>query len=141
MSLFGFVGKIFEPAAKLIDDLHTSVEEKLQLKSAMLETQTKFLSKTLDLEAQILAAKSSIILAEIKSESWITRNWRPMVMLAFAASTMAYWFGLTPDGMDKEVILSMFNLVKIGLGGYIASRGAEKVIPKVIEALKQKEKT
>jgi len=140
MGLFGFVSKIFEPAAKLVDDLHTSVEEKLQLKAMMMETQTKFLSKTLDLEAQILAAKSSIILAEIKSESWITRNWRPIVMLSLAGSTLAYWFGLTPGGIDKEIVLSMFNLVKIGIGGYIVSRGAEKVVPKVIEAMKKAEK-
>ena len=142
MSLASFVSGIFKPAADLIDNLHTSVEEKLALKAQILGIQTSFLSKTLDLEAQILAAKSSIILAEIKSESWITRNWRPIVMLSLMASVMAFWFGLTPETemLTEAVILTMFGLVKIGLGGYIASRGAEKVIPKVVEALKAREK-
>ena len=69
MGLASFVSGIFEPAAKLIDNLHTSVEEKLTLKAQILGIQTSFLSKTLDLEKEILTAKSSIILAEIKSES------------------------------------------------------------------------
>ena len=141
MSLASFVSGIFKPAADLIDNLHTSVEEKLALKAQMLGVQTAFLSKTLALEAEILQAKSSILLAEIKSDSWVTRNWRPIVMLSLAGSTLAYWFGLTPDGIDNEIVLSMFNLVKIGIGGYIASRGAEKVIPKIVEALKARENT
>lgn len=139
MSLASFVTGIFKPAAELIDNLHTSAEEKLILKAEILGIQTTFMSKTLELEAKILAAKSSIVLAEIKSDSWITRNWRPIVMLSLAGSTLAYWFGLTPDGIDTEIVLSMFGLVKIGIGGYIASRGAEKVIPQVIEAMKKRE--
>lgn len=143
MGLLSFVSGIIKPASALIDNLHTSEEEKLVLKAELLGIQTSFLGKTLELEQAILAAKSSIILAEIKSESWITRNWRPLVMLAMAASVMAFWFGLTPDSprLTEPVILTMFSLVKIGIGGYIASRGAEKIVGPVLKVMKQREKT
>jgi len=140
MSITSFVSGIFKPAAELIDNLHTSAEEKLALKASMLSVQTEFLSKALDLEKAALEAKTSIIVAEAKSGSWITRSWRPIVMLALTASVLAYWFGLTPEGISENIVLSMFGLVKIGVGGYIASRGAEKVVPKVIEAMKKAEK-
>jgi hypothetical protein len=35
----------------------------------------------------------------------------------------------------------MYSLVQIGVGGYIASRGVEKVAPGIIEAFKKKERT
>ena len=36
MNILSFIGEIFKPAAKLIDDLHTSDEEKLTLKINLL---------------------------------------------------------------------------------------------------------
>lgn len=141
MSIASFVSGLIKPAADLIDNLHTSVEEKLALKAQIMGIEASVLSKVLDLESQILAAKTSIIVAEVKSESALTRNWRPMTMLAFVVSIMAYWFGLTPDDVPEAAVLEMFALVKIGLGGYVVGRSAEKVIPKVVEALKKREKT
>lgn len=141
MSLASFVSGIFKPAAELIDNLHTSVEEKLVLKAQILGIETSFLTKVLGLESEILAAKTSIIVAEVKSESWITRNWRPMTMLAMVAMVGAHMLGLTPDSVTEATVMELFSLVKIGLGGYVVGRSAEKVIPKVIEALKQREKT
>jgi len=147
MSILSFIGQIFEPAAKLIDDLHTSAEEKLALKAKLLEIQAGVLSESLELEKTALEAKASIIIQEAKSDSWLTRSWRPLVMLSLAGSVLAYWFGFTPTdpstGLSTipiEIINRMYSLVQIGVGGYIASRGAEKVIPKVVAALKAKEK-
>ena len=37
--------------------------------------------------------------------------------------------------------MSAFNLVKIGVGGYIVSRGVEKVVPATVKALKKKDET
>lgn len=141
MNILGLIGKIFKPATELIDNLHTSEEEKLQQKAVLLQLQTDFLVEGLAYEKAQMQAKADIITAEAKSESWITRNWRPMTMLAFVAATMAYWFGLTPDDLPPEAVGDMFTLVQIGIGGYIASRGVEKVIPGAIQAFKAKEET
>lgn len=141
MSLLSLVKDIFKPAAELIDAVHTSTAEKLDAKAKMLAIQAEFLSYALDFETKALEAKMSIILAETKSESWITRNWRPVTMLAFVGAVLGYWFGLTPDSVSEEAVLAMFSLVKIGLGGYVVGRSVEKVVPGIIKALKAKEKT
>jgi len=126
MNILDFVGAIFEPAVKLIDDLHTSGEEKLAMKAKMLEIQAGILSKASEYEKQLLEAQSSIVMAEVKSDSWVTANWRPVTMLTFVAAIMAYWFGLTPDTLTQSAVDSMFTLVQIGIGGYVVGRSAEK---------------
>ena len=141
MNLFQLIGSIFKPAAELIDNLHTSVEEKLQQKAIMLNTQVELLEYALNYEQEQLKAKTEIIVAEAKSESWVTRNWRPVTMLSFVAAILGYWFGLTPDTLTPEAVDSMFTLVQIGLGGYVVGRSAEKVIPSIVKSLKAREDT
>ena len=45
--------------------------------------------------------------------------------------------------MDVEALAMvpdrLWTLISIGIGGYITSRGAEKIIPDVVGALKKKE--
>ena len=141
MSILNFIGDIFGPAAKLVDDLHTSGEEKIALKAKLLEIQTGVIIRSIELEKTALEAKTSIIVAEAKSGGWLTRSWRPMTMLALVASVLGYWFGLTPPGIPEAIVERMFSLVQLGVGGYIASRGAEKIVPKIVEVMKQKEQT
>ena len=141
MNVLNLIGQIFKPATELIDNLHTSEEEKLQQKAVLLQLQTDFLIQGLQYEEEQMKQKAAIISAEAKSESWITRSWRPITMLAFVAATMAYWFGLTPDDLPPEAVESMFFLVQIGVGGYVTGRSLEKVVPAAVSAFKEKEKT
>jgi uncharacterized membrane protein len=140
INLLSFIGEIFGPAADLVDNLHTSKEEKLILKQSMLGIQVGFLEKAVDMEMATLKAKSEIITAEAKSEHWVTATWRPITMLAFVASVMAYWFGLTPDDLPQESVDSMFTLVQLGLGGYVVGRSAEKIVPGIMDSFRKKEK-
>lgn len=76
-----------------------------------------------------MQAKKDIIVAEAQSESWLTQSWRPITMLVFLVLLLSYWFGLTADYVvaSEGVVQEVFQLLKIGIGGYIGSRGAEKV--------------
>lgn len=148
MNILSLIGQIFKPATELIDNLHTSQEEKLEQKAVLLQLQTDFLIEGLEYEQEQLKAKAAIIMAETKSESWVTRNWRPITMLSFVAATLAYWFGITPTDpttglsvIPNAIIERMFSLVQLGVGGYIAGRSIEKVVPAAIEAFKTKEQT
>jgi len=143
MGLMELIGGIFKPAAELIDSMHTSVEEKLAAKAQLMSLENKITSQALTLLETEMKAKQAIIIAEATSASWLTSNWRPLVMLSFTACIMAFWFGLTPDTpmLTEEVILSMYGLVKIGIGGYIVSRGAEKVVPGLVKAMRSKQET
>jgi len=75
--------------------------------------------------------KADIITAESKGESWLQRNWRPLTMVAFVVLLFLYWFGVQPKNVTPDIIMQLFSLLKIGIGGYIGSRGIEKVVKSV----------
>lgn len=143
MNLLNVVSELFKPAAELVDSLHTSEEEKLLVKNTMLEVQTTFLVQALNFEQERLKAKAEIIKAEASSGNWLTSSWRPVTMYSFLVMLLTYWWGWVelPDTVTPEVLANVFDLMKIGIGGYIGSRGIEKVAPSVIKAFKQKEET
>jgi hypothetical protein len=85
-------------------------------------------------QREIDSAVSNIITAEAKSEHFLTATWRPITMLTFLTMLVGYWFGVLPNDAYARITPEMFNefivLLKIGIGGYIVSRGAEKGIEK-----------
>jgi hypothetical protein len=123
MNWFSLVGSIFKPAAELIDNLHTSDHEKLQIKQAMFELQIEAFNKAEEYETKLLDAKKTIITAEAQSQSWIARNWRPITMLTFLFLVVLDSLGLLPFRLASEA----WTLLQIGLGGYVVGRSAEKV--------------
>ena len=148
MNVLNLIGQIFGPAADLIDNLHTSDEEKLTAKNGLMSIQASVVGQAVEMETTLINAKRDIIVAEAKSDSWLTRNMRPLVVSMFSLAVMAYWFGLTPTDpitglstIPLSIVQDMYMVVKIGLGGYITSRGVEKIAPAVAGAFKRKEKT
>ena len=122
MNWFSLVGSIFEPAAKLIDDLHTSDEERLQIKQEMFKLQVEAFKKAEEYETKLLDAKKTIITAEAQG-SWIASNWRPITMLTFLVLVVGDSMGLLATPLAPEA----WTLLQIGLGGYVVGRSAEKV--------------
>lgn len=86
------------------------------------------LSKTNDVDAAAVAAAAQIISAEANNTSWLASNWRPLFMLMFGSMICARWFGYTPPNMSPEELNHIYGLFELGLGGYIGSRGLEKII-------------
>ena len=134
--MLDFLKQIINPVAKVVDEVHTSDEERLKLKTALYTVEVQLATKALDYEKSILQAKQSIIVAEAQGQSWMQRNWRPITMLTFLVLVVADTFGLTHFRLSEEA----WTLLQIGLGGYVVGRSAEKVVPKLTEALKTKVK-
>jgi len=74
-----------------------------------------------------------VVVAEAKSEHWITSAWRPIVMLMFAvmignnfiiAPYLDAFFGTSVmfDMPDQA-----WGLLSVGLGGYVVGRSGEKI--------------
>jgi hypothetical protein len=137
MNVLGLIGQIFKPAMEMIDNVHTSVEEKLQQKAQLLELQTTFLVQALDYEQEQLKSKTAIIMAEANSQSWLSRSWRPITMLTFLVLVCADSFGILQYRLADQA----WTLLQIGLGGYVVGRSAEKVTSGITGALKKKERT
>jgi hypothetical protein len=141
MNLIGLLSEVFKPACELVDEMHTSDDERLQAKHRLTELYLGFISQALASEAKRMDAKAAVIVAEAKSTNLLTSSWRPVTMYAFLIMLVCWWFGWidTPQAATPEVLEELFSLLKIGIGGYIGSRGVEKVVPSVLGALKKKE--
>jgi hypothetical protein len=133
MSIWKFLTGAVEPITRLVDDLHTSEEERLQIKSKLFEMQSQLSSQILDYEKAQLDAKSQLILAEAQGASWLQRNWRPITMLTFLALVVLDSFGLLAFRLASEA----WSLLQIGLGGYVVGRSVEKIVPKVSQVMRK----
>jgi hypothetical protein len=127
MSFLDLIAGIFKPAAELIDELHTSEEEKLKQQRRLLEIQAMVLDSSLQYEKEMMTSRAEIINSEAKSEHWITATWRPITMLTFLALAVGDSLGLLQTPLRDEA----WTLLQIGLGGYVVGRSAEKVIKEV----------
>lgn len=72
--------------------------------------------------------RGNIIIAEAQGDSWLQRNWRPITMLVFVALIVAHWLGWSAPGLTEQERLAVFEIIKIGLGGYVVGRSVEKGI-------------
>lgn len=123
--------------ASIVDKLFTSDEEKATAKLKLMEMEQKG-------ELQELATSAGVVEAEAKSEHWLTANWRPLTMLVFVA-IIANNFLLYPylslfwsDAPMLEIPQDMWGLLKLGIGGYVASRGGEKIAGKIESIVKNR---
>lgn len=72
--------------------------------------------------------------AETTSESWITKNWRPMMMLMFGGIIFnnyifaPYMQAIFNTSVSLPTPPDLWELIKIGLGGYVVGRSGEKIM-------------
>ena len=125
MSAVNFLSGLVQPVANLIDDIHTSDEERLQVKSKLFEMQTSMASQVMDYEVLVFRDEWP------RHTALMQRNWRPITMLVFLGLVVADTFGLTEFRLAEE----SWTLLQIGLGGYVVGRSAEKIVPKVTDVM------
>ena len=81
-----------------------------------------------------LQTRAGIITAEANSEHWLAANWRPLIMILFgviiANNYILYpYLSLFMDDAPKlEIPPDMWDLLKIGIGGYTVGRTVEKTV-------------
>lgn len=84
----------------------------------------------------IEAVRGKIVLEEAKSNNWLTAAWRPLLMmiviliiacnyLVFPIIRIFY-----PEMITLELPAELWNLLTIGVGGYVVGRSGEKMIDK-----------
>jgi hypothetical protein len=111
---------------KLFPDPKVAAEAKLKL----FELQQAGQLKELDGAIQIITAEAT--------GSWLQRNWRPMMMMVFTSLIVARWFGWTAPNLTEQEYKHLWDIVELGIGGYVIGRSVEKVAPGVVDALKKK---
>ncbi|WP_024606086.1 MULTISPECIES: 3TM-type holin [unclassified Pseudoalteromonas] len=130
---------VVEPITNLIDDLFTSDEERQAVTNELKRIENTAQSQVLELEGKIvelqgkvLEAKSQIITAEANGESWLQRNWRPITMLTFLVLVCFDSFGWLAFRLSAQA----WDLLQLGIGGYVIGRTVEKAAPSVKQSIK-----
>ena len=134
IAILPFLSAIVKPITDLVDNIHTSKEEKLTLRHEISKLETAFAGKLLDYETKLMEAQSSILGKEATGHSWLQRNWRPITMLTFLTLVVFDSLGWLQSDLRPEA----WTLLQIGLGGYVIGRSAEKVLPALLEGTKQR---
>lgn len=132
--IFEFLKVAIAPVSKLIDDLHTSDEERETLRLEFYRLQFGIFEQVMTYEKQLLEAKSNIIVAEAQGQSWLQRSWRPITMLTFLCLVVFDSFGWLANPLAEQA----WTLLQIGLGGYVVGRSMEKITPRIADAIKNK---
>lgn len=84
------------------------------------------------IESEIISAGTSIVLAEAGG-GWLQRNWRPIMMMVFVWIIFNNYILVQYLGALGVVVPmipippGMWNLLTVGLGGYVGGRSFEKV--------------
>lgn len=84
-----------------------------------------------------LEQRVKVIIAEAQGQSWLQRNWRPLLMLVIVAIVFNNYvlfpylvlFGVPATQLELPV--DLWDLMKLGVGGYVVGRSAEKIAEQV----------
>lgn len=133
MGFLSFLSGAMKPIASIIDQVHTSDEERETLRLEFFKLQTGLATQAMEYEKQLLDSQSSIIIAEAQGGSWIQQNWRPITMLTFLVLVVLDSFGVLASPLADEA----WTLLQLGLGGYVVGRSVEKAIPSISAAVKR----
>ena len=125
------LGKLFSGGAAdlvkgvggVIDNLHTSQEEKLEAERKIKELMANY---EVEMEKNITSRWE----ADLKSDSWLSKNVRPLVLVFLIVCTMLLIF-IDAGALDFEVKSSWVDLLQLVLitviGAYFGGRSLEKV--------------
>ena len=125
------LGKIFSGGAadlvkgvgSVIDNLHTSAEEKLVAEQKVKELIANY---QVEMEKNITSRWQ----ADMKSDSWLSKNVRPLVLIFLVVCTMLLIFidagQLKFNVKDSYIDLLQLTLITV-IGAYFGGRSFEKI--------------
>lgn len=122
------IGPITSVLDKVIPDTNKRAEAKEAISQAIIQSNDK-----------ALEAMSTVMAADAASESWLTRSARPITVL-WSLTAITYLV-INPDpGMlaaIKAIPTELWDLVKLGIGAYIAGRSVEKIADTVTKPFRK----
>jgi len=133
--LSGPVSSLVDSVGAIIGDLHTSTEEEINARANLLKVEREFHKAVLMAEANIVQEQASIIKAEANSQSWLARNWRPLLMLT-CILIVANNYLISPlfGTLSTELPDRLWDLMILGVTGYVVGRSAEKIVSSRVSA-------
>lgn len=122
------IGSLIGVGKELISRIWPDPKDQAEELRKLSELEQKGELAELQAYIQVMQARLSVIQAEASSEHFLTSNWRPIVMLVFTGLIVARWFGLSADGITEREYIEIWEILKLGIGGYVVGRSVEKVM-------------
>jgi len=113
MGFLSVVGKVADVVDKFVPDTDRANELKAEIENALID------------------ARAQVVISESKG-SWLQRHWRPITMMVFVFIIFnnyilaQYLIALGVDFPILPIPGGMWNLLTIGIGGYVLGRSWEK---------------
>ena len=121
--LSGGAAELVKCVGGIIDNLHTSKEEKL-------EAELKIKEMVMSYEAEMQKQVTERWKMDMQSDSWLSKNIRPLVLIFLVVSTVLLIF-IDAGIIQFEVKSSWLDLLQLVLitviGAYFGGRSLEKV--------------
>ena len=121
--LSGGAADLVKGVGGVIDDLHTSEEERMAAEQKIKEIIANY---EIEMEKNITSRWE----ADLKSDSWLSKNVRPMVLIFLIVCTMLLIFidagALKFNVKDSYIDLLQMVLITV-IGAYFGGRSFEKV--------------
>lgn len=127
------IGSIIKVIGNVVDEVHTSDEEKLEAHKNLAILEIEFNRAVMNYEVEMAKQQAKVVLAEAGGKSWMQRNWRPVLMFVFMG-ILVNNFILAPYAQAVfgqslpllEIPGPMWGLLTVGVGGYVGARTYEK---------------
>ena len=134
---FDPVSAAFDVGGKLIDRLWPDPAQRDQAKLKLMELQQSGALAQLAAETELSKGAADIVKTEAAG-GFLASSWRPITMLVFVALIVARWFGLSAPNLAEAEYLKLWDIVQLGLGGYVIGRSVEKIMPSIADVLGKK---
>jgi len=126
----GFLSVLAPILGDVVKGIFPNKEEE---QKAQAQLQAALIAKQSELEN----AAADVVQAEASSKHWLAANWRPILMLTFGGLIVARWFGWAAPNLSEAEYIALWDIVELGIGGYVIGRSAEKVVPTMAKALRK----
>jgi hypothetical protein len=133
--MLGFLTKLL--AGPIVDTVVGIVKSYQGRKVSDAEMRAEVNKAILSTLAEVTKTQGDVIMAEMRGENWLQRNWRPVTAISFVAIIVFYgillpilvgWFGFPPVRVGDALLEWIMQAVMVCLGGYIGGRSLEKIV-------------
>lgn len=125
---------LFGPLFGLIGSVFTGLFGYKQEQAKTVQSALDVLKSVNDVDGQSAAASAQVLTAILTQGSFLEKNWRPFFMLILMTIVVSFFFGYQPSHINDAMSPTMqqiWDLLKIGLCGYMPLRTVEKIMQQI----------
>ena len=122
----GVLQNVIKEIGDIVNRLSVSSKEKQKVQEEIQALVYRYKSE--------LVREQSAVVGEEARGNWLQRSWRPIVMLALAVVVLS---GVFTDSLLVTDSSRLWDLLEIGLGGYVIGRSGENVVGRLLSKVRK----